>query len=184
MSVPRRSPVHAVEEDDILCLKSIRDSVEDPHNLLSSWDFRNQTKRPGFICSFTGVECWNERENRIISLNLGSLGLKGIFPNEISYCKSLTSLDLSHNHFYGSIPTNISSMLPYLVILSLSSNNFSGEIPTSLGKCTYLNVLELNHNGFSGQIPSTIGSLPRINKFNVADNLLVGPVPRFVNGTS
>lgn len=182
LSVSRGNLVHAVEENDILCLKSIKDSVEDPHNFLSSWDFRNQTKELGFICSFAGVECWNERENRVISLDLRSFGLKGNFPNEISYCKSLTSLDLSHNHFYGSIPANISSMLPFLVTLSLSSNNFSGQIPASLGNCSYLNGLELDHNRFSGQIPSTIGFLHRINRFNVAYNLLVGPVPRFVNG--
>lgn len=182
LNVSRRNLVHAVEEDDVLCLKSIKESVEDPHNFLSSWDFSNPTKGLGFICSFVGVECWNQRENRIISLDLRSLGLKGNFPNEISYCKSLQSLDLSHNHFYGSIPANISSMLPYAVTLSLSSNNFSGQIPASLGNCSYLNVLELDHNRFSGQIPSAIGFLQRISTFNVTHNLLVGPVPHFVNG--
>lgn len=176
------SRVHAEEEDDILCLKSIKQSLQDPHNYLTSWKFNNRSTGPGFICAFTGVQCWNLVENRVLGIDLGSFGLRGKFPTGISKCQSLTSLNLSHNNLYGPIPVNVSTMLPFLVTLSMSSNDFSGEIPASLGNCSYLNVLELDRNRLSGRIPPEIGQLPRLVRFSVADNLLVGPIPHFVNG--
>ena len=40
-------------ESDIYCLRSIKDSLEDPHNYLkNSWNFNNNTV--GFICEFVG----------------------------------------------------------------------------------------------------------------------------------
>uniref|UniRef100_A0A803L874 Leucine-rich repeat-containing N-terminal plant-type domain-containing protein n=2 Tax=Chenopodium quinoa TaxID=63459 RepID=A0A803L874_CHEQI len=172
-----------IDEDDVLCLKSIKHSLEDPHNFLKSWDFDNPNiNLPGFICKFNGIICWNSMENRVLGMNLSYFGLKGKFPSEISKCSGLQSLNLSHNRFYGSIPSNISTMLPFLVTLKMSSNRFSGEIPASLGNCSYLNALELDHNRFSGRIPDAIGELQRVSKFSVANNLLVGPIPHFVNG--
>jgi len=48
-------------ETDIFCLKSIKNSLEDPNNYLtSSWNFNNKTE--GFICRFNGVECWHPDE--------------------------------------------------------------------------------------------------------------------------
>ena len=42
-------------ENGIYCLRSIKDSLEDPHNFLKdSWNFNNNTL--GFICEFVGVE--------------------------------------------------------------------------------------------------------------------------------
>ncbi|XP_074314901.1 probably inactive leucine-rich repeat receptor-like protein kinase At5g48380 [Silene latifolia] len=170
-----------MQENDILCLKSIKSSIQDPHNSLTSWQFPKKIT-PGFICSFAGIQCWNALENRVLNIDLSSLGLKGEFPSGIFKCESLSTLILSNNKFYGSIPSNISTMVPFIVNLSLSSNDFSGEIPASLGNFTYLNSLELDHNRFSGRIPSTIGSLARLREFSVANNLLVGPIPHFESG--
>ena len=81
---------------DIYCLKSIKDSVIDPHGYINTtWDFGNNTE--GFVCRFLGVECWHPEENRVLNIRLSDLGLKGQFPLGLENCTSLTGLDLSLN---------------------------------------------------------------------------------------
>lgn len=163
---------------DIYCLRTIKESLEDPYNYLnSSWDFNNKTE--GFICKFTGIECWHPDENRVLNIRLSDMGLKGKFPRGIENCSSMTGLDLSSNKLSGPIPSDISLKLPYITSLDLSSNSFSGEIPLSLANCTYLNVLKLDNNQLTGSIPLQIGQLNRMKTFSVSNNRLSGPVPTF-----
>nr|GEV42954.1 probably inactive leucine-rich repeat receptor-like protein kinase At5g48380 [Tanacetum cinerariifolium] len=89
----------------------------------------------------------------------------------------MTLLDLSGNRLYGTLPTNISKVLPYVTTLYLSSNSFSGPIPVNLANCSYLNYLRLDSNRFTGQIPIELGGLSRIKDFSVANNMLSGQVP-------
>lgn len=169
-------------DQDVSCLRSIKESLQDPNNILeSTWNFNNSTA--GFICSFTGIDCWHAQDNKVLSIRLSGMGLKGSFPFGIANCSSLQTLDLSSNDLSGEIPSNISAILPYVTTLDLSSNSFSGKIPVGLANCTYLNVLNLDHNRLSGQIPPQLGQLSRLKKFSVANNLLVGPVPQFGNST-
>lgn len=163
---------------DIYCLKTIKDSLEDPYNYLnSSWNFNNNTE--GFICKFTGVDCWHPDENRVLNIRLSDMGLKGKFPRGIENCSSLTGLDLSNNKLSGPIPYDISEKLQFVTSLDLSSNSFSGEIPVSIANCTYLNVLKLDHNQLTGAIPLQLGQLNRIKTFSASNNLLSGQVPVF-----
>ncbi|KAK1556657.1 hypothetical protein Q3G72_009583 [Acer saccharum] len=162
---------------DLECLKEFKKSVEDPFNYLFSWDFNNNTE--GFICKFTGVECWHPDENKVLNIRLSNMDLKGQFPRGFKNCTSMTGLDLSNNKFSGSIPSDISERLHWLTTLDLSSNNFSGEIPTGLANCSFLNSLKLNNNRFTGKIPLELGLLNRIKTFSVANNMLAGPVPYF-----
>ena len=168
-------------QSDIDCLKSIKSALEDTSNSLASWNFNNQTE--GFICKFTGIECWHPDENRVLSIRIPDMGLKGEFPRGIQNCSSLTSLDLSNNKLNGSIPSNISKVIGFVVILDLSSNLLSGEIPVNLANCSYLNDLNLDNNRLRGQIPPEIGLLGRLKTFSVANNQLTGPVSNFINGT-
>ncbi|XP_028765431.1 inactive LRR receptor-like serine/threonine-protein kinase BIR2 [Neltuma alba] len=168
---------------DIFCLKSIKDSLADPYgHLKSSWDFRNNTE--GFICRFTGVQCWKPDENRVISLKLSNTGLKGQFLRAIQNCSSLQGLDLSINQISGTIPEDIDHLLPYLVSLNLSSNDFSGPIPVGLANCSYLNFLSLDRNRLGGKIPEQFSRSLRLGTFTVTNNLLKGPVPYLENITA
>ncbi|KAF2284697.1 hypothetical protein GH714_029355 [Hevea brasiliensis] len=144
-------------ETDIACLKNIKASLEDPFSYLkSSWDFNNNTE--GYICRFTGVDCWHPDENKVLNLRLSDMGLKGRFPVGIQNCTSITGVDLSSNDLVGPIPDNISAIIPFVTSLDLSSNNFSGGIPKALANCSYLNILKLDHNRLSGQIPPELGA--------------------------
>jgi hypothetical protein len=169
-------------DTDIACLRKVKESLEDPYGYLnSSWDFNNNTE--GFICKFTGIDCWHPDENRVLNIRLSDMGLKGQFPHGIENCSSLTGLDLSSNKLFGNIPQDISTILKFVTTLDLSSNNFSGQIPVNLSDCSYLNSLKLDHNRLSGKIPAELGLLGRLKTFSVANNLLTGPVPRFSNSS-
>ncbi|CAK9170011.1 unnamed protein product [Ilex paraguariensis] len=167
----------AIAEDDVNCLQGVRNSVSDPQENLASWNFANSTV--GFICNFVGVSCWNDRENRLISLELRSMSLAGEIPGALQYCQSLQTLDLSGNGFSGPIPTQICKWLPYLVTLDLSNNDLTGSIPADLVNCSYLNNLILSNNSLSGNIPYQFSSLGRLKKFSVAYNDLSGTIPSF-----
>ncbi|KAL5576308.1 hypothetical protein UlMin_018007 [Ulmus minor] len=167
---------HATETD-IFCLKSIKETFEDPFEQLSSWNFDNKTE--GFICKFVGVDCWHPDENRVLNLRLPDMGLQGKFPRGIKNCSSLTGLDLSNNQLSGTIPSDIARLLPFVTSLDLSNNKFSGEIPKSLSNCNYLNLLKLDHNQLSGSLPMELGLLDRIKSFSVANNQLSGELPHF-----
>ncbi|MED6144366.1 hypothetical protein PIB30_015149 [Stylosanthes scabra] len=174
------TPGHATDTD-IFCLKSIKESLEDPYNYLaSSWNFDNKTE--GFICRFNGVDCWHPDENRVLNLKLSNMGLKGEFPRALRNCSSLTGLDLSINQLWGPIPSDISNILTYATALDLSSNKFSGDIPPSLANCTYLNAIKLDHNMLSGRIPPKFSELARLKTLSLTNNELSGPVPNFSYG--
>ncbi|KAI3461783.1 hypothetical protein Pfo_018446 [Paulownia fortunei] len=168
-------------QTDVDCLRAIKGSLEDPLNYLASWNFDNSSE--GFICKFTGIECWHPDENKVLNIKMADMGLKGEFPLGVSGCSSMTGLDLSSNNFRGNIPSNISNLIRFVTTLDLSSNQFSGEIPADLANCTYLNVLKLDNNQLIGQIPPQIGLLNRMKTFTVTKNRLSGPVPRFINST-
>ncbi|ONI14400.1 hypothetical protein PRUPE_4G279200 [Prunus persica] len=120
----------AVVEDDVKCLQSLKQSLKDPLGKLVSWDFRNTSVVS--MCKFVGVTCWNDRENRILNLELRDMELSGAIAKDIEYCSSLQNLDLGGNKLSGSIPPDICTWLPFLVTLDFSNNDFSGSIPTDL----------------------------------------------------
>ncbi|WMV36468.1 hypothetical protein MTR67_029853 [Solanum verrucosum] len=146
--------------------------------LNSTWKFDNQTE--GFICRFAGIQCWHPDETRVLSISLPDMGLKGEFPRGIQNCTSITSLDLSSNELYGTIPSDISRLIGFIVTVDLSSNLFSGAIPSDISNCSHLNSLKLENNKLEGLIPPEIHLLKRLKTFNVANNMLTGPVPNFV----
>ncbi|CAL5386129.1 unnamed protein product [Camellia sinensis] len=170
-------------ESDIYCLESLKKSLEDPFNYLSSsWIFTNKTE--GFICKFTGIDCWHPDESKVLNIRLSDMGLKGKFPLGLRNCTALTGLDLSSNKLSGTIPPDISQIINYVTSLDLSSNDFSGEIPQSLSNCSYLNILKLDNNQLTGQIPPQLGLLSRLKTFSVTNNHLTGQVPNIISATA
>lgn len=162
-------------EDDVMCLEGVKKSLNDPGHKLTTWSFANTSV--AFICKLVGVSCWNEKEDRLISLNLPAMGLSGELPESLKYCQSLQSLDLSDNALSGSIPPQICTWLPYLVTLDLSNNELSGSIPPEIVNCKFLNTLLLSGNRLSGPIPFELGRLDRLKRLSVANNVLSGSIP-------
>lgn len=165
-------------ELDIECLKSIKQTLKDPGGTLTdSWNFQNASK--GFICHFTGVECWNPDENRVLNLRLSNMGLEGEFPSGLANCTSVTGVDFSYNNLTGYLPADISKKIPFVTNLDLSFNIFTSEIPVDISNCIFLNSINLQHNRLNGSIPWKMTILSRLISLNVADNQLSGVIPAF-----
>ncbi|XP_017628914.1 receptor-like protein EIX2 [Gossypium arboreum] len=89
-------------------------------------------------------------------LNLHSNDMFGELPSTLQHSTRLITLDLSDNHFNGSIPAWIGDKLSKLEILILRSNNFDGHIPQKICQLQSLQILDLGHNNISGAIPNVL----------------------------
>ncbi|XP_077212070.1 probably inactive leucine-rich repeat receptor-like protein kinase At3g28040 [Tasmannia lanceolata] len=120
-------------------------------------------------CSFLG------------GLNLSDNNLSGNpnFRNGIWLLTKLTTLDLSHNAFSGSIPEGIAG-LKYLKELYLQGNQFSGPLPTDLGLCTHLKNLDFSNNLFTGTLPNSMQKLNALTTISSSNNRLMGDFPPWI----
>ncbi|XP_074318022.1 receptor-like protein EIX2 [Silene latifolia] len=109
------------------------------------------------------------------SLNLMSTNLNYKFNDIIqsfSKCphKALTSLQLSENHVWGSIPDNIGAF-SFLRVLELYENQLNGTISQSLGKLTMLEGLDLSYNYLNGTLTTThLSNLYKLRDLNLFPN--------------
>ncbi|CDP20424.1 unnamed protein product [Coffea canephora] len=111
-------------------------------------------------------------------LYLKNNSLQGIIPQpDINKTLDiLRMLDLSDNHFNGSIPDSLCS-LQMLVVLDLSNNQLSGRIPSCIGKLKTLKVLHLANNSLYGHIPISLGHLNDLQSLHLDRNNFTGMVP-------
>nr|XP_027096226.1 receptor-like protein EIX2 [Coffea arabica] len=113
-------------------------------------------------------------------LHLQKNSLQGIIPqpdikNNMTL-DILRILDLSDNHFIGSIPDSLCS-LQMLVILDLSNNRLSGRIPSCIGKLKTLGVLNLANNSLYGHIPISLAHLNYLQSLHLNRNNFTGMLP-------
>ncbi|XP_020216023.1 probable LRR receptor-like serine/threonine-protein kinase At1g74360 [Cajanus cajan] len=109
---------------------------------------------------------------KLLHLNLshnildGELNLTGL--------KSLHTLDLSSNRFYGEIGVNFPAICDSLVTLNVSGNNLTGRIENCFDQCVKLQYLDLSTNNLSGNMWMNFA---RLKDFSVAENHLNGIIP-------
>ncbi|KAG8485004.1 hypothetical protein CXB51_021775 [Gossypium anomalum] len=114
-------------------------------------------------CSWEGVECDNVT-GHVIGIDLSHSCLVGSLfaSNSLFQLHNLQWLDLSSNHFRGSLLENTSSLFHFhgLRRLNLADNAFDGAISTELfSQLVSLTHLNLSSNGFYGLIPHQINLL-------------------------
>ncbi|XP_020586612.1 LRR receptor kinase BAK1-like [Phalaenopsis equestris] len=150
-------------------LHSLRTNLNDPNNVLQSWD-------PTLVnpCTWFHVTC--NSENSVIRVDLGNAQLSGQLVPQLGQLKNLQYLELYSNTISGIIPTELGD-LANLVSLDLYLNNFTGNIPDSLGKLTQLRFLRLNNNSLSGQIPVSLTNISTLQVLDLSNNNLSGGVP-------
>ncbi|XP_050246138.1 receptor-like protein EIX2 [Quercus robur] len=90
---------------------------------------------------------------------------------------NLVSLDLSWNQFQGPIPVHLLN-LTSLRHLDLSINKFNSSIPNWLYSFSHLEFLNLRYNILQGRISSAIGNLTSAISIDLSSNELEGKVPR------
>ncbi|XP_057528958.1 receptor-like protein Cf-9 homolog, partial [Amaranthus tricolor] len=119
-------------------------------------------------------------EDEFGNYNIYMYSIKMIIKGkQLEYKKIITSMstfDMSNNHFEGEIPHSI-GMLRALRNLNLSHNLLTGNIPPSIGNLSLLDGLDLSPNRLIGEIPQELVSLTFLEVFNVSYNQLEGPIP-------
>ncbi|XP_058076467.1 receptor-like protein EIX1 [Magnolia sinica] len=128
-------------------LTTIRKSLNDSFNLLSSWD-----DDASDCCKWRGITCHNIT-GFVLKLDLHSTyyRLGGRIDPALVQLKHLQLLDLSYNAFNGApIPDFLGSMKE-LRHLNLSDAGFSGRIPHQLGNLTKLISLKLSSRSLSAK---------------------------------
>ncbi|XP_020081964.1 somatic embryogenesis receptor kinase 2-like [Ananas comosus] len=150
-------------------LHSLRTNLNDPNNVLQSWD-------PTLVnpCTWFHVTCNND--NSVIRVDLGNAALSGTLVPQLGELKNLQYLELYSNNISGIIPSELGN-LTNLVSLDLYLNNFTGEIPDSLGNLSKLRFLRLNNNSLSGPIPKSLTNISALQVLDLSNNNLSGEVP-------
>ncbi|XP_008809508.2 LRR receptor kinase BAK1-like [Phoenix dactylifera] len=150
-------------------LHSLRANLNDPNNVLQSWD-------PTLVnpCTWFHVTCNND--NSVIRVDLGNAALSGTLVPQLGQLKNLQYLELYSNKISGTIPSDLGN-LTNLVSLDLYLNSFTGEIPDSLGNLSKLRFLRLNNNSLSGVIPLSLTTIGALQVLDLSNNKLRGLVP-------
>ena len=125
------------------------------------------------------------REDRVRSIDLTDLGLRGEISKELGQLEKLQYLHLGFNNFSGEIPPEL-GQLEDLQELHLYNNQLTGRIPPELGLLTNLKRLNLDGNwrlylegkGLTGEIPSELGKLTNLTFLSLNTNQLSGEIPR------
>ncbi|PRP85757.1 hypothetical protein PROFUN_06351 [Planoprotostelium fungivorum] len=92
----------------------------------------------------------------------------------------LLQLDLSYNHFDGTIP-DVFQKFPSLMYLDVRTNQLRGPLPSSLGGLANLTYVDMSSNRLEGTIPSSYSDLYGLQYFSIFGNLLYGAIPSFFN---
>ncbi|KAI5679425.1 hypothetical protein M9H77_10375 [Catharanthus roseus] len=161
------APGNANLEGD--ALYALRRAVNDPDNVLQSWD-------PTLVdpCTWFHVTC--DGENRVTRLDLGNAKLSGKLVPELGKLERLQYLELYMNNLVGPIPAELGG-LKSLISLDLYYNNITGPIPSSLSNLSNLRFLRLNSNRLTGRIPRQLTKLKNLKILDVSNNDLCGTIP-------
>ncbi|GAY33985.1 hypothetical protein CUMW_009100 [Citrus unshiu] len=175
----------------------------DPQNFFAhNWNLSatTNTSSSNSVCNWVGVTC-GSRHGRVTGLSIPNLGLGGTIPPHVANLSFLVSLNISGNHFHGTLPNELWHMsrlriidwssnsisgnlfddmcngLTELESFDVSSNQITGQLPSSLGDCSKLKRLSVSFNELTGRIPQNIGNLTELMELYLNGNNLQGEFP-------
>ncbi|KAJ0551649.1 putative leucine-rich repeat domain superfamily [Helianthus annuus] len=149
----------------------------------------------------------------LISLDMGSCGVKSATLDSLHNLTSLLSLDLSENQLTSTIPKSLGNLCnlrhidmgynnfqnisltsllrsfldcksPSLESLYLEFSRLSCSLPNQLEQLVNLVHLDLGENGISGPIPESIGNLSFFRSLYLERNLISDPIPESIGNLS
>lgn len=147
------------------------------------------------VCNWKGVFC--DDEESLIGIDLEDNNLKGQLsigagmyeflefisvrrnqltgpiPMDLFASKTLLSIDLYDNSFYGEIPS-FDNDIP-LETLHVGKNRLSGLIYESIENAKSLKRLDLSNNQLNGNIPKVLFDLP-LEELSINNNLMTGTI--------
>eukprot|EP00253_Pinus_taeda_P024221 PITA_24221 len=149
----------------------------DPYQSLATSWMRNVS-----FCQWKGIIC-SRRRQRVVSLDVSSMGLQGTISPLLANLSFLTILDVSNNSFHGHVPYQLGTLFR-LKELSLSLNQLQCSIPPTLSKCRSLQILILSFNHLTGNIPPQLCVLPNLLFMALGTNNLTGTIPECLGNIS
>ncbi|CAH8392809.1 unnamed protein product [Eruca vesicaria subsp. sativa] len=155
---------------DGFSLLELKRGWNDTKNSLENW--RDSDESP---CSWTGVSC-DPQDQRVVSINLPYMQLRGIISPSIGKLSRLQRLALHQNSLHGTIPNEITNCTELRAVY-LRANYLQGEIPPNIGNLTSLTILDVSSNTLKGTIPSSISRLTRLRSLNMSTNFFSGEIP-------
>ncbi|XP_058076483.1 receptor-like protein EIX1 [Magnolia sinica] len=180
------SKVSSCLDSERKALTTFRKALNDPSNLLSSWDDEDSD-----CCKWRGITCHNIA-GYVLKLDLRSFSgpslSAGIDPALVEL-KHLQLLDLSYNDFNGAPFPQLLGSMKELRHLHLSDAGFSGRIPHQLGNLSKLISLQLSsysNNYLSAKNLWWLTSLPSLKYLDLSYvNLsMISPTLASINFTS
>ncbi|MBA0619311.1 hypothetical protein Godav_028504, partial [Gossypium davidsonii] len=111
-------------------------------------------------------DCWNHWDV-LAYLNLGNNNLTGKIPLTLGQTNPST-LNLRNNRMFGELPSTMQNSTN-LIMLDLSENHFNGSVPAWI---EFLQNLDLAHNNISGVIPKCFNNLSAMATTNKTNNEL------------
>ncbi|KAJ1421164.1 Protein kinase domain [Sesbania bispinosa] len=170
-----------LNRDGVLLL-SFKYAVNDPFNVLGSWNYRDDTP-----CAWNGVACStiptptnanSTTQYRVTGLSLPNSQLLGSIPSDLGSIEHLQILDLSNNSLNGSLPSSLFQGSSELQFLNLSNNLIIGEVPESIVQLRNLQFLNLSDNAFAGKLPENLSTMQNLTVASLKNNYLIGFLPR------
>ncbi|KAF5773989.1 putative leucine-rich repeat-containing, plant-type, leucine-rich repeat domain superfamily [Helianthus annuus] len=115
----------------------------------------------------------------LISLDMGSCGVKSATLDSLHNLTSLRSLDLHDNQLTSTIPKSLGNLCN---LRHINMRRLSGFLPNELGHLINLVHLQLGYNHIAGPIPESIGRLSFLRSLDLNENLISGPIPYSIGG--
>ncbi|KAF3454487.1 hypothetical protein FNV43_RR04934 [Rhamnella rubrinervis] len=100
---------------------------------------------------------------------------------------SLKVLDLSKNHFDGTIPQGLGRLAGSLEFLNLKENNLQGSIPpisTNGSMHNMMRILDLSHNQLQGKVPQSLINCSKLQVLNLGHNQISDTFPFWLQNLS
>uniref|UniRef100_A0A7N0T7K9 non-specific serine/threonine protein kinase n=1 Tax=Kalanchoe fedtschenkoi TaxID=63787 RepID=A0A7N0T7K9_KALFE len=85
---------------------------------------------------------------------------------------SLEGLEISSNHFTGTLAQDMDVAFPKATFLSFSLNYFTGAIPSSISNISGLSVFQIDENDLTGRVPGNLGKLKQLSFLELSRNHL------------
>ena len=106
-------------------------------------------------CSWIGIVC--DPDNLFVEeLDLSNRALMGPIIPALGLLVGLKVIDLSDNHFTGTIDPFLFLQMPHLEVIHLGGNKLTGAIPKEVFMLPQLKDLNMSHNFLSGTLPTDI----------------------------
>ncbi|KAA8531508.1 hypothetical protein F0562_006139 [Nyssa sinensis] len=171
----RLSLTSSLHSDGAILLRAKNDQLDDPNGLLGDW-VETSHNAP---CNWTGITC-DPQNDAVVSIDLASVGISGVFPAGFCRIPTLRNLTLSDNNLNGTLSSESISLCSRLHLLNLSFNFLHGELPAFTWEFVNLSVLDLARNNFSGEIPVSFGRFPGLQVLSLFGNSLSASIPEYL----